>query len=280
MQPPAEFWHKLLPVPDASSHKYSRGFTLVAGGGVAATGAARMAARAALRVGSGLVAIACDSDALPVYAIAMEAVMLRRVDEVAAWKKLLEDERITAYLVGPGCGVDQWTLDRGVAALESQKPLVLDADALTVFAKEPPQLFSYLDEKHPCILTPHEGEFARLFSSLVDAKTPKTEQTKQAARLSDAVVVYKGSETVVAAPDGRVHVSKAAPPWLATAGTGDVLAGLCAGLLAQGMPAYEAACAAIWMHGAAAHQLGAGLIAEDLPDTLPTVLKSLYETHR
>lgn len=270
-----QLWRGHLPFPHAHSHKYTRGHTVVQGGGLEHTGAARMAARAALRAGAGLVTVACDAQSLPIYAAICEAVMTRVVDNEQALIELLKDERVTAYLIGPGAGVNEATLTALLTALALKKPVVLDADALTVTAHKPQRVFDAL-RKVPAILTPHAGEFKRLFGELAD--TDKINATQQAAAICGAIVIYKGADTIIAAPDGRVVANGLSNPWLATAGAGDVLAGICCGLLAGKMPAFEAACAAVWMHSAAAAEYGAGLIAEDLPDILPTIWHYLYES--
>jgi NAD(P)H-hydrate epimerase len=262
-------WRGALPVPTAETHKYTRGHALILGGGIATTGASRLAARAALRIGAGLVSIACPRKALPVYAAALEAVMTKPVatrDDLAA---LLADPRITAALIGPGHGVTPHTEACALDLLATRRPCVLDADALTCFARHPQSLFDALHES--CILTPHEGEFARLFA----VQGPRLPRAQAASAQSGAVLVLKGSDTVIAAPDGRAAINANAPPWLATAGSGDVLAGLITGLLAQGMPAFEAACASVWLHGEAANRFGPGMIAEDIERTLPDVINSL-----
>jgi len=272
-----DLWREALPWPRPQGHKYNRGYAVVQGGTLAHTGAARMAARAALRMGAGLVSVACDRESLPVYAQSFEAVMTRVADNAEALDALLADDRISAYLIGPGAGVNADTKARVQAALARRKPVVLDADALTMFSDDPQVLFEPL-KGIPAIFTPHGGEFSGLFGALVDGTADKVAQVQQAASLSGAVVVYKGADTVIAAPDGRVVVNALASSWLATAGSGDVLAGMCCGLLAGRMPAFEAACAAVWMHGAAALAFGPGLIAEDLPDLLPDIWSYLADT--
>lgn len=269
-------WLRDFPWPQENGHKFARGHVVVQGGSRACTGAARLAARAALRL-AGLVTLACDEDSLPVYATECAALMTRAVADEAAFIELLKDERIRAFLIGPGAGVGEETRNRAVTAFALRKAVVLDADALTVFARKPQMLFEAAHNT-PCVLTPHEGEFARLFGSLVDMDADKVTRAQKAAALCGAVVVLKGADTVIAAPDGRAVVNTLSTPWLATAGSGDVLAGICAGLLAGGMPAFDAACAAVWLHGAAAFRFGAGLIATDLPDMIPAVLNTLYES--
>ena len=259
-------WRALLPAPAPDGHKYSRGHALVVGGDGAHSGAARLAARAALRAGAGLVTVHAPEAALPVYAAQLSAVMVASTVDLAA---ALADERRNALLIGPGCGVSPATRERTLRALGAGKRCVLDADALTAFRGEPAALFAALGPD--AVLTPHEGEYRRLFSHQGD----KLARARAAARESGAVVALKGADSVIAAPDGRAAINANAPPTLATAGTGDVLAGFILGLLAQGMPAFEAAAAGVWLHGAAAAAFGPGLIAEDLSETLPSVLRGL-----
>jgi ADP-dependent NAD(P)H-hydrate dehydratase / NAD(P)H-hydrate epimerase len=276
-----EFWRAAFPVPRIDGHKYARGHAVVVSGGVASTGAARLAARGALRAGAGLVTLVSPRDALTVNAAASTAVMVRVADTSGEFADLLADRRLNACVIGPGAGVGQHTRELALAALDAGRGVVLDADALTSFAERPAELFdSIKKERYPqVILTPHSGEFSRLFSEIT-AGNPlhsKLEQARLAADLSGAVVLLKGPDTVVAAPDGRATIAGNAPPWLATAGAGDVLAGMIAGLLAQGVSAFEAANIGVWIHGAAAREVGPGLIAEDLPEALPVVLRRLYE---
>lgn len=262
-------WRGDLPRADADGHKYRRGHALVAGGGMTSSGAARLSARAALRAGAGLVTLSCPRSSLMVNAARLDAVMVDTADSLDDWQALVGDRRRSAFLIGPGHGVNDRTRDFVLAALGTGKPCVLDADALTVFQGDPAALFAAI--RGPCILTPHDGEFARLF----DAGGDKPARARRAAAASGAVVVLKGADTVIADPDGRLAINDNAPPDLATAGSGDVLAGICLGLLAQGMPAFAAACAAVWLHGAAGAACGRGLIAEDLPEALATVFRRL-----
>lgn len=262
------WWLDRFPSPDAAGHKYSRGHALVAGGAVM-TGAARMAARAAARAGAGLVTVAAPEAAFPVYAAALTGVIVQPVAGLGDLRGLLADNRRNAALIGPGAGLGPETRDGVLAILTAGKAAVLDADALTVFSDDPRALFSAI--RSPCVMTPHEGEFARLF----DAAGDKLGRARRAAKQSGAVIVLKGSDTVIAAPDGRAAINGNAPPTLATAGSGDVLAGIVLGLLAQGMPAFEAAAAGVWLHGEAARRFGAGLVAEDLIETLPAALSNL-----
>ena len=259
-------WQAQLQQPAPADHKYSRGHALVVGGDGVHSGAARLAARAALRVGAGLVTVHAPEAALPVYAAQLTAVMVASAADLDA---ALADERRNALLIGPGCGVGPATRAQALRALGAGKRCVLDADALTAFRNEPAALFDTLTSDS--VLTPHEGEFGRLFAHEGD----KLSRARAAAAECGAVVVLKGADSVIAAPDGRATINANAPPTLATAGSGDVLAGLILGLLAQGMPAFEAAAAGVWLHGAAASAFGPGLISEDLTETLPSVLRTL-----
>ena len=267
-------WRDCFPVPGLEGHKYSRGHAVVVSGGASHTGAARLAAMAALRAGAGLVTIASPRTALGVNAAANLAVMVRPVDGAAELEMLLSDQRFNAVAIGPGAGVGAATREMVMAALRGERAVVIDADGLTSFAQPDgtDDLFAALAANGKAILTPHAGEFHRLFgSSLPSGDGAKTGLARAAARRSGAVVVFKGADTVIAAPDGRAAINANAPPWLATAGTGDVLAGLAAGLLAQGMPPFEAACAAVWVHGEAATAAGPGMISEDLAPRVPEV---------
>ena len=271
-------WRDHFPVPKAAGHKYGRGHAVIVSGGLSTTGAARLAARGALRAGAGLVTIASPGDALAVNAAANLAVMVRHVDGADALGEFLADKRRNTVVLGPGGGVGPDMAGQTQAALGSEAAAVLDADALSSFAAEPETLFAAIHGRAaPVVLTPHEGEFARLFSVIAkDTKLhSKLERARAASALSGAVVLLKGADTVVAAPDGRASIADNAPPTLATAGAGDVLAGMVAALLAQHMPAFEAASAAVWLHGEAAAEVGPGLIAEDLPEALPAVYRRL-----
>jgi len=277
-----ELWRDLFPVPRIDGHKYSRGHAVVMSGPMWRTGAARLAARAALRAGAGLVTIASPPDALAVNAAASLAVMVRPADGARGLADVLSDRRVNAVVLGPGGGVGAGMRDLVAAALSGERAVVLDADALTSFADDPPALFAAIAARPaaPTILTPHEGEFARIFSASAQAhaQSSKLDRARIAAAVSRAVVLIKGADTVVAAPDGRAAIADNASPWLATAGSGDVLAGMIAGLTAQRMPAFEAACAAVWLHGESGTLAGPGMIAEDLPDVLPKVLAALLDS--
>ena len=264
-----DLWLNRLPGLKANGSKYDRGHCVVLGGPVASTGAARLAARAALRIGAGLVSVACDPSSLIVYATALEAVMTKPVKDEAAFAALISDPRITALVLGPATGINDRTKAFVLAALKAQKACVLDADALTVFKNNPSQLFDAI--RSPVLLTPHEGEFARLFGKVINREN----DALRAAKASGAVVLLKGADTIIAAPDGRVVTNRDAPPTLATAGSGDVLAGFAGGLMAQGMALFEAACASAWIHAEAARLFGPGLISEDLSEIVPQVLRQL-----
>jgi len=233
-----------------------------------------------LRAGAGLVTIASPRDALAVNAAASLAVMVRAIDGAAELAEFLADARRNVAVLGPGGGVGQDMREQVRAALTGARAVVLDADALTSFAGEPQTLAAAIRARAPAatVLTPHEGEFRRFFEAMggVDQSTSKLEKTRLAAKETGATVLLKGPDTVVAAPDGRAAIAENAPPWLATAGAGDVLAGFIAGLLAQGMPGFEAAAAAVWLHGEAAAEFGPGLIAEDLAEALPKVYGRLF----
>jgi hydroxyethylthiazole kinase-like uncharacterized protein yjeF len=275
-----DLWGEAFPVPQIAGHKYTRGHAVVVSGGIASTGAARLAARGALRAGAGLVTIASPADALLVNAVASLAVMVRKVDGAGALTDFLADPRCNAVVLGPGGGVGEAMRQMVLATLAGPRAVVLDADALTSFADDPaPLLAALAGRPKATILTPHEGEFSRLFKAVygVAEVGSKLDRARAAARVTDAVILLKGPDTVVAAPDGRAAIADNAPPWLATAGAGDVLAGMVAGLLAQGSPAFEGAAAAVWLHGEAAAAFGPGLISEDIPEALPQVYRRLLQ---
>ena len=275
-----ELWGAAFPQPRAGGHKYSRGHAVIVSGGLSTTGAARLAARGALRAGAGLVTIASPPDALGINAAASLAVMVRQVDGAAGLAAFLADKRRNAVLLGPGGGVGPAMREQVAAALASAAAVVLDADALTSAADDLAGVVAMIAKRtgRDTVLTPHEGEFARLFKVIHEDHNvqAKLEKARLAARSSGATLLFKGADTVVAAPDGRASIADNAPPTLATAGSGDVLAGMIDGLLAQGMPAFEAASAAAWLHGEAANAIGPGLIAEDLPEALPVVYRRLF----
>jgi ADP-dependent NAD(P)H-hydrate dehydratase / NAD(P)H-hydrate epimerase len=272
-----DLWGPCYPWRGPQDHKYRFGHALVVGGDTM-TGAARLASRAALRVGAGLVTLACPERQLPIYAMASASVITAPLGGRGDFRSLLGDLRRNAVLLGPGNGINNETRGRALAALLAGRQIVLDADALSVFERDPEVLFDAIAHIGPgaAVLTPHDGEFARLFADLV-SNADRLARARAGAAVSGAVVLLKGGDTVIAAADGRAAINTNAPPELATAGTGDVLAGLVVGLLAQGMPAFEAAAAACWLHGEAAQRLGPGLISEDLSEALPAVLADLKD---
>ena len=217
--------------------------------------------------------VAVSSSAFSIYAATLLSVMVYPLTSEQEFEHLLTDRQFTAYLIGPGAGVNDETRNRALAMLRTGRPTVLDADAITAFQSDPDTLFRAIAGQ--CVLTPHEGEFQRLF----DATGDKPTRARVASQLSGAVIVLKGADTVIAAPDGRQIINRNAPPTLATAGSGDVLSGILLGLLAQGMPPFHAAAAGVWIHGEAAKVFGPGLLAEDLPDLLPGVMVKLFTAH-
>ncbi|MFN4091989.1 MAG: NAD(P)H-hydrate dehydratase [Brevundimonas sp.] len=262
-------WMNQMPWPGPDAHKHQRGRLGVVSGDATHTGAARLAARAGLRVGAGVVRILCPPDAASVIAPAIEAVMLSTFHSPEGLAHETQD--MDAVVIGPAAGIGDTTAMNIRALAATGAVLVIDADGLTSFEHAPADLFAVLDRDD--VLTPHTGEFARLFPDL--AAHERADAAAMASRRAGAVVVLKGRETLIAAPDGRLVVNRNGLPWLATAGTGDVLAGLIAGLIAQRMDSFDAACAAVWMHAEAARAFGPGLIAEDLPEGIPAVLSGL-----
>ena len=261
-------WLDGYPWPEPESYKYKRGEVLVLGGeGI--TGASRMTTLAASRAGAGMVTLAAPEPVWSIYATSLINAIVHSFQGASGWKALLADKRRNVIAIGPGAGVGAPTREYVVAALATKRATVLDADALTSFAEAPEDLFSAIDG--PCVMTPHAGEFMRLFHVEGD----KLARARAAAKQCGAVVLLKGPDTVIAAPDGRAIINANAPAQLATGGTGDVLTGFIAALLAQGMAPFEAAAAGAWLHGAAAAEFGLGLVAQDLPDALPRVLQRL-----
>ena len=268
-----ELWLPRFPWPQAATHKTSRGRLIVVSGDAWSTGAARLAARGGLRVGAGVVTIFSPREALAVNAAHLEAVMLRGFDTDLE----LEEgaEHVDAAVIGPAAGVSETTLLNVLALARTGAALVIDADAISVFRDDPGELFSLLDRDD--VLTPHPGEFERLFRGFLAATPERITAARRAAQRAGAVVLLKGPDTVIAAPDGRAAVNVNGSPWLATAGSGDVLAGFIGGLVAQGMESFEAACAGAWIHAEAGDLHGPGLISEDLPGLAPTVLRRLWD---
>ena len=266
-----DLWRERLPWPGADSHKHQRGRLGVVSGRANQTGAARLAARAGLRIGAGVVRILCPPDAASVIAPSIEAVMLSVFSNAEGLAQSADG--MDAVVIGPAAGLTPATVANVTALAGTGAALIVDADALTVFRQRPGELFDLLDRDD--VITPHEGEFERLFPGWLERG--RTVAAADAAAHVGAVVVLKGRETVIAAPDGRLAINANGTPWLATAGTGDVLAGMIGGLIAQRMDSFDAACAAVWMHAEAARAFGPGLIAEDLERGLPPVLAGLFK---
>ncbi|WP_082655758.1 NAD(P)H-hydrate dehydratase [Aureimonas sp. D3] len=272
-------WLHHAATPLTAHHKYDRGHAVVFSGGMSRTGAARLAALSALRGGAGLVTVFSPASALLVNAQHLTGIMLKRCED-SDLDVLLEDKRLNAFVLGPGFGIGDRAKTMALTVLKAGRRLVLDADGLTSFRDHASQLFEAArqcsDSEPQLVLTPHDGEFARLFPDLAaDLRLSKVDRARHASRRSNAIVVLKGADTVIAAPDGRAAINATGTPWLATAGTGDVLAGLVAAQLAQKRPSFEAACLAVWMHGKAAEHFGPGLISEDLPHCLPAVHREI-----
>jgi hydroxyethylthiazole kinase-like uncharacterized protein yjeF len=275
-------WGRTLPRPAVDTHKYSRGHVAVFSGGPSSTGAARLSAMAAARIGAGAVTMLSRSEALAANAAHLTSIILRRADTLSDVREFLNERRPGALVYGPGLGADEkvgrFLMDLLPSAADC-RGIVIDADGLTSLSK---QLDGFLtavqtNDAPPLVLTPHEGEFARLCPDLAsNQQISKLEKARIAAERFGATVVYKGPDTVIAAPDGRTAINGNGSPHLATAGSGDVLSGLIAGLLAQSMPPFGAACAAVWIHAEAARRFGVGLIAEDLPLAIRPVLRTLY----
>ena len=270
-----EFWLRYFPKLRIDGHKYDRGHAVIVSGPMESTGAGRLAARTALRAGAGLVTVATSKSAFYINAAQLTAVMVAAYEGPSGLSAVLSDPRITAVLIGPGAGRDPEVMGLVGSVLASDAVAVLDAEGITAFQATPVELFRLIKSRPaPTILTPHEGEFRKVFPDLANEPS-KLERARRAAEMSGAVVILKGADTVVAAPDGLSSISENAPAWLATAGSGDVLAGLITGLCAQGMAAFDAAAAGVWMHGELAVIFGPGLIADDMADLLPGVLQRL-----
>lgn len=269
-----ELWGGRYPWPEVDTHKHKRGALVVVSGPVSRTGAARLAARAGLRIGAGLVTVLSPPDALLVNAINLEAVMVRKFTDTETLTAGVGKAR--AAVIGPAAGIGQATRDNVAALKAAGCGLVLDADALTSFEGDPAALFSLTDARD--VLTPHEGEFERLWPGLLTLG--REAAAASAAAACGAVVLLKGPQTLVAEPNGQVVRTDNGSPWLATAGSGDVLAGIVGGLMSQGADGFDAACMGAWIHADAAAAFGPGLIAEDLPGLLPRALSRLYEKSR
>ncbi|EUB95613.1 ADP/ATP-dependent (S)-NAD(P)H-hydrate dehydratase [Rhizobium sp. CF080] len=259
-----DLWRGLLVEPGSETHKYRRGHLAVFSGEAGKTGAARLSAAAGLKAGAGLVTVGSPSDAMPVNAASLTAIMLHQVDTVKDLEDWLRSAKLAAFVLGPGFGIGKRATEFALALKD--RPLLLDADGITSFKEKPSELFDAFAGGEPhLVLTPHEGEFTRLFPDIAaDDNLSKVEKATTAAARAHAAIVYKGADTVIASPDGRAYINTNGPPWLATAGSGDVLAGMIGALLAQGMPTFEAAAAGVYLHGEAGKQAGRGMTAEDL----------------
>jgi ADP-dependent NAD(P)H-hydrate dehydratase / NAD(P)H-hydrate epimerase len=270
-----DFWLRYFPRMKPDGHKYDRGHAVVVSGPMESTGAARLGARAALRVGAGLVSVATSKAAFYINAAQLTSIMVAAYEGAGGLAEVLADTRRNAVLIGPGAGATAETRENVAAVLSSEATVVIDAEGLTAFEANPQELFGLIQSRTaPTILTPHKGEFDAIFPELDNAES-KLEQAKRAAEISGAVVVFKGPDTVVSAPDGLSAITEGSPPWLATAGTGDVLAGLIVGLCAQGMSPLDAAVAGVWIHSDIARSVGPGMIAEDMAPMLPALLQRL-----
>ncbi len=275
-----KIWGDVPQVPAVDGHKYNRGHTVVVSGPKFSTGASRLAALGAQRAGSGLVTVVAREQAALVHAAHLTSIMIRPAERIADFERILEDERLNCVVIGPAAGIGRETQERVIECLADERGVVLDADALMSFEDKPECLFEYIAESDCAgrvVLTPHEGEFRRLFPDLYASGSTycKVERALLAAERSGATVVLKGADSVIAAPDGRSAINASGTPWLATAGSGDVLAGVIGGYLAQGLMGYEAAAKGAWVHGRAAEIAGAGLIAEDLVGHIPEVIEEL-----
>lgn len=267
---PLDWLDLLTSETSPASHKYTRGHLVIAGGNKM-TGAARIAARAARRTGAGLVTLSVPKGSFEIYASDDPGNL---IEERSDFAHSMTDKRRNAALLGPGLGIGEETKELVLIALQdSHRSVVLDADALTSFEDNNTMLFDAI--KGPVIMTPHDGEFARLFGIEGD----KLSRARKAAKVANATIILKGADTVIAAPDGRVRINANAPPWLATAGSGDALSGIVAGLVANGLDPFNAASAGVWLHGQAAECVGPGLIAEDIPEVLPVILDTLFAKH-
>jgi ADP-dependent NAD(P)H-hydrate dehydratase / NAD(P)H-hydrate epimerase len=273
------FWQDKLPKLTRDSHKYTRGHCLVVSGPEFQTGASRLSATAALNNGAGAVTIVGDKHALRIHAAHVTAIMMREAESPERFAAVLAKGRFDAAIIGPASGIGSQTLNRIQMALDAKLPLVLDADALTSMIGRVEHIRNSSDILPLCVMTPHAGEFAKLFMPLLarDAnfqalpskrQQSKVEQARSAARIAKAVIVFKGADTVIAAHGGRAVINRNAGPELATAGSGDVLSGLIGAHLAGGMPAFEAAAAAVWLHGFLGQQIGVGLTADRLVDAV------------
>ncbi len=268
-----DMWKSYYPLPSKIGHKYTRGHTAVVGGGMANTGAARISARNALRIGAGAVTVLCPPAALMVYAQALEAVMVSSFQTPDELADFIKSKRIASLLIGPANGVTDRTRENVLSALETSAHVVIDADAISVFKDDPEALFKAIKAKRTgqVILTPHEAEFDRVF----ELQGTPVDRSRRGAKISGATVILKGATTCIASPSGQVILNTHASPWLATAGSGDALAGILCGLMASMDDSLKASAAAVWIHGEAGLRLGAGMVAEDIEKTIPSILNEI-----
>ena len=268
-------WINNFPFPSSADHKYSRGMVVINAGPVFKTGAARLAGRSAMRVGAGAVKLICDVEAAKVLEPQISVELISIVKEKNDIQFILKDKKISSVLVGPGNGINEETKSRTLMALAFVDHVVIDADAITCFENNPKELF--IDTYPHTILTPHEGEFRRLFGDKIASIEDKVVRTVEAAKIAGSIIVLKGSDTIIADTEGQIVINSSEAPYLATAGSGDVLAGIIASLVGKNkMPAFDAACAGTWIHSKLGEMLGPGLIAEDLIDNIPLVIKKLH----
>ena len=273
-----EIWISSFPIPSRTDHKYSRGMVLINCGPKSKTGAARLAARSAMRVGAGAVKIVCDKSTVDILEPQISVELIDVVNNKQDFQNILKDKKITSILIGPGNGINDETKARALMALAFIDYVVLDADALTVFADNPEELF--IDCYPHTILTPHEGEFKKIFGNKINDIEDRVLKTSEASKKSNTIVVLKGADTIIAAPNGEVVVNKSSAAYLATAGSGDVLAGIIASLVGiNKMNAFNAACAGVWIHSKTGEKLGAGMIAEDIVDMIPVTIKELLKSY-
>ncbi len=268
-------WIQEIKPPNFYSHKYSRGYSVINSGCFGSTNAAKLAAESSLRIGSGVVAVCCDRECINSFSTSKSSLIIKETNNIDQFIETISDNRCTAVLVGPGNGINNHTYSCVIEARKLLKSCVIDADAISVFQNDPSSLFDITD--YNCVITPHEGEFEKIFPSL---KGNKVDRVKEAAKSSGAVIVLKGSDTLICSPDGRVVFNSCAPSTLATAGSGDVLAGIILGLLSQGVDPFFGSCAAVWIHSKAAKLFGYGLIADDLIDLIPRTLNNLFSMYK
>ena len=273
-----ELWINNFPFPTSLDHKYSRGLLIINCGPIYKTGAARLAGRSAMRVGAGAVKLICDDEAAKVLEPQISVELISVVKEKNEIQQIFKDRKVSSILVGPGNGINNETKSRTLLALAFVKHVVIDADAITCFEKNPKELF--IDTYPHTILTPHEGEFRRLFGDEIASIEDKVIKTVEASKLAGSIVVLKGSDTIIANSEGQAVINSSEAPYLATAGSGDVLAGIIASLVGDNkMNAFDAACAGTWIHSKLGELIGPGLIAEDLIDNIPLIIKKLYNDY-